>query len=134
MNMKQRSRASRSYCNQVSSRGATPDSELRKSLKACCQRHDCKGKTNCHTLSSLWRIREAVTLHSAETPTATLSPNEWSLMEVLRLLEPFEEYTKLMSNDNSCISEVIPAITVLKKFLAEMTVRRQLEYAQCAMS
>lgn len=38
--------------------------------------------------------------------------------KVLRLLQPFEEYTKLMSNDNSCISEVIPAVTVLKKFLS----------------
>ncbi len=50
---------------------------------------------------------------------ASLSPNEWSLMEtILRLLQPFEEYTKLMSNNNSCISEVIPAVTVLQKFLS----------------
>ncbi len=70
-------------------------------------------------LDRLLENKRAVTLYSAETPTATLSPNEWSLMEkVLRLLQPFEEYTKLMSNNNSCISEVIPAITVLKKFLS----------------
>ena len=34
---------------------------------------------------------------------------------VLRLLQPFEEYTKLMSKNNLSVSEVIPAVTVLKK-------------------
>ena len=69
-------------------------------------------------LDGLLENKRAVTLYSAETPTATFSPNELSLMEkVLRLLQRFEEYTKLINNDNSCISEVIPAITVLKKFL-----------------
>lgn len=63
--------------------------------------------------------KRAVVLYSTETPIVILSSNEWSLMEkVLRLLQPFEEYTKLMSKNNSCISEVIPAVTVLKKFLS----------------
>lgn len=71
-------------------------------------------------LDRLLENRRAVVLYSTETPIPTLSSNEWSLMEkVLRLLQPFAEYTKLMSKDNSCISEVIPAITVLKKFLSK---------------
>lgn len=72
-----------------------------------------------YLLDRLLENKRAVVLYSTETPIATLSSNEWSLMEkVLRLLQPFEEYTKLMSKNNSCISEVIPAITVLTKFLS----------------
>ena len=70
-------------------------------------------------LDRLLENKKAVVLYSTETPIPTLSPNEWSLMEkVLRLLQPFEEYTKLVSKNNPCISEVIPAVTMLKKFLS----------------
>lgn len=73
----------------------------------------------------------AVTL-LLKTPTATLSPNEWSQIKVLRLFQQFENYTKLMRNDKWCIYEVISAITV--RFSGrDVMVRRQLEYKQCAM-
>ena len=79
----------------------------------------CRWNSTYYMLDRLLENKRAVVLYSTETPIVILSSNEWSLMEkVLRLLQPFEEYTKLMSKNNSCISEVIPAVTVLKKFLS----------------
>ena len=71
-------------------------------------------------LDRLLENKRAVVLFATETAIVTLTSNELSLMEkVIRLLQPFEEYTKLMSKNNSSVSEVIPAVTVLKKFLSK---------------
>jgi hypothetical protein len=71
-------------------------------------------------LDRLLENKRAVVLFATETPIVTLTANEWGLMEkVLRLLQPFEEYTKLMSKVNSSLSEVIPAVIVLRKFLSK---------------
>ena len=52
--------------------------------------------------------------HDIQVPTA----NKWKLMEkVIHLLQPFEEYTKLLSSNNAPISVVIPAVAVLQHFL-----------------
>ena len=73
-----------------------------------------------YMLDRLLKNKRAVVLFATETPIVTLTANEWGLMEkVLRLLQPFEEYTKLMSKVNSSLSEVIPAVTVLRKFLSK---------------
>jgi hypothetical protein len=39
--------------------------------------------------------------------------------KVLHLLQPVEEYTKLMSKNNSSVLQAIPAVTVLMKFLSK---------------
>lgn len=51
---------------------------------------------------------------------ATLSANEWVLLEkIVTVLEPFKELTKKISSATSTAADVIPAITVLKRLLAE---------------
>lgn len=51
-----------------------------------------------------------------------LTANQWSLMEpLLTLLQPFEEITKKMSSNEAFISEVLPTIVTLKKYLMETT-------------
>jgi hypothetical protein len=45
---------------------------------------------------------------------------QWRLTEkVVCLLQPFEEFTKLLSSNNAPISAVIPTVSVLKHFLAK---------------
>ncbi|XDV12369.1 hypothetical protein PO909_001064 [Leuciscus waleckii] len=51
---------------------------------------------------------------------ATLSANEWGLLEkTVTVLEPFEELTKKISSATSTAADVIPAVTVLTRLLAE---------------
>ena len=62
----------------------------------------------------------AVALYSAEKTIICLTSNEWNIMErLLRALQMFEECTKVMNKPNSCISEVVPTICVLKRFLGK---------------
>lgn len=47
-----------------------------------------------------------------------LTLQQWCLMEqCIKLLKPFEEITKITSSGISCISEVIPHVAALKKYL-----------------
>ncbi|KAF2897480.1 hypothetical protein ILUMI_08695 [Ignelater luminosus] len=49
-----------------------------------------------------------------------LSPSQWELMEqCIKLLKPFEEITKITSSSVSCISEVIPHVVTLLKYLGK---------------
>ncbi|KAI2659240.1 Zinc finger BED domain-containing protein 4 [Labeo rohita] len=51
---------------------------------------------------------------------ATLSANEWGLLEkTVTVLEPFKELTRKISSATSTAADVIPAVTVLKRLLAE---------------
>ncbi|XP_070410531.1 zinc finger BED domain-containing protein 4-like [Nothobranchius furzeri] len=51
---------------------------------------------------------------------ATLSANEWGLLEkTVTVLEPFEELTRKISSATSTAADVIPAVIVLKRLLAE---------------
>lgn len=63
--------------------------------------------------------KRAISLYVAEHDTFTnLTVQQWSLMEqCINLLKPFEEITKITSSGLSCISEVIPHVSALKKYL-----------------
>lgn len=63
--------------------------------------------------------KRAITLYVAEHDTLTnLTIQQWSLMEqFINLLKPFEEITKITSSGLSCISEAIPHVSALKKYL-----------------
>ncbi|KAL0879633.1 hypothetical protein ABMA27_003348 [Loxostege sticticalis] len=51
-------------------------------------------------------------------PRYKLPTQQWNLMEqCINLLKPFEEITKITSSGLSCVSEVIPHVTALKKYL-----------------
>lgn len=76
------------------------------------------------TFYMLQRIREqkrALNIYIADNnlDSLSLTANQWALIEpLINLLEPFEEITRLMSLEIALISEVIPTITALNKFLA----------------
>lgn len=63
--------------------------------------------------------KRAISLYVAEHDTLTnLTIQQWGLMEqCINLLKPFEEITKITSSGLSCISEAIPHISALKKYL-----------------
>ncbi|KAJ8410547.1 hypothetical protein AAFF_G00194510 [Aldrovandia affinis] len=51
-----------------------------------------------------------------------ISVNQWSLLEkTITVLAPFEELTRQVSSSDASASDVIPAVTVLQKWLAKET-------------
>ncbi len=69
-------------------------------------------------LQRLLEMKNAIVLYATDYNLQVLTANEWKLMEnVIRLLQPFEEYTKLLSSNNAPISVVIPAVAVLQHYL-----------------
>lgn len=63
--------------------------------------------------------KRAISLYVVEHETLTnLTIQQWGLLEqCINLLKPFEEITKITSSGVSCISEVIPHVYALKKYL-----------------
>lgn len=52
----------------------------------------------------------------------TLTPHQWILLEkVLSVLGPFEELTQKVSSSDAMAADVIPAVTVLHRFLTRET-------------
>ncbi|KAJ8404125.1 hypothetical protein AAFF_G00344750 [Aldrovandia affinis] len=48
--------------------------------------------------------------------------NQWSLLEkTITVLAPFEELTRQVSSSDASVSDVIPAVTVLQRLLAQET-------------
>ncbi|KAJ8913579.1 hypothetical protein NQ315_013984 [Exocentrus adspersus] len=70
-------------------------------------------------LTRLLELKKTINLYIVEHPGLTdLTYHEWQLSEnLINLLKPFEEITKLISSQNSCISEVIPFVSTLKAYL-----------------
>lgn len=72
--------------------------------------------------------KRAVSLYVYNSSTVNiqnLSERQWQILkEVLNLLQPFEEITKLTSSTFSSISEVIPHITTLLKYLQKVTTKQ----------
>lgn len=74
-----------------------------------------------YMISRLLEQKRAVSLYLAETSAVNfenLSTQEWEFLEKsLELLKPFEEITKIISSSCSSISEVIPHVKTLQKYL-----------------
>ncbi|XDV11792.1 hypothetical protein PO909_000627 [Leuciscus waleckii] len=72
-----------------------------------------------YMLESLIEQRRALGAFATEHDLpATLTMHQWGLIEnVLTLLAPFEELTKEISSSTATASDVIPAITMLKRLL-----------------
>lgn len=80
-----------------------------------------------YMVERLLEQKRVISLYVSENDTLTnLTTRQWCLMEqCVQLLKPFEEITKITSSGLSCISEVIPHVAALKKFLdKDETVRR----------
>lgn len=49
---------------------------------------------------------------------ATLTANQWNLMEIMQIiLDPFEEMTRRVSSSDASVSDVFPAVIVLHRLL-----------------
>jgi len=71
-------------------------------------------------LSRLYEQRQAVTAYAAEKDIPTLTAMQWSMVEnVIRVLQPFEEITKITSSDYETIGYVIPAVVTLHSYLSK---------------
>lgn len=65
-------------------------------------------------------IRESIVLYNIKYGKTTIDVEDWEIMKsCILILKPFEEITREFSNQNSCISSVIPMLQVLKKSLEE---------------
>lgn len=73
------------------------------------------------TFLMIKRIHEqkrALTIYSADNNLDNITVNQWMLMEpMINLLQPFDEITNKMSSNEAFISEVLPTIVTLQKYL-----------------
>lgn len=76
-----------------------------------------------YLIERLCEQKMAVNLLAAETETdsvRSLTQNQWQLAEsLLRVLKPFEEITREFSSVHSIISDVIPTLSALKKYISQ---------------
>lgn len=94
--------------------------ELNPPKKKLIQDVPTRWNSTYYLLQRLLEVKNAIVLYATEHNIPIPTANEWRLMEkVVRLLQPFEEYTKLLSSNNAPISAVTPAVSVLKHFLAK---------------
>lgn len=73
-----------------------------------------------YMISRLLEQKRPVSLYLAETSVnfENLSTEQWKILEKsIELLKPFEEITKIISSNCSSISEVIPHLKILQKYL-----------------
>jgi len=71
-------------------------------------------------LSRLYEQRQAISTYAVDNEISTLTSTQWSLVgNIVYVLKPFEEITKLASADKECISYVIPAVTILMTYLSK---------------
>lgn len=74
-------------------------------------------------LSRLLELKNAMSLYVNENNEITnFSLHQWTLIQnCLNLLHPFEEITKQISSSKSLISEVIPMVVTLNKYLSKFS-------------
>ena len=76
------------------------------------------------TFYMMERIKEqkmALVTYAADNDIPTLTQHQWSLVDkVVALLDPFEQVTKQLCNDDSTLADVIPTVTALRMTLSSM--------------
>lgn len=80
---------------------------------------DTRWNSTYYMAERLLEQKRAISLYVANHDTLfNITPQQWCMMEqYIKLLKPFEEITKRTSSGFSCISEVIPHVAALKKYL-----------------
>ncbi|XP_050309320.1 zinc finger BED domain-containing protein 4-like [Anthonomus grandis grandis] len=69
-------------------------------------------------IKRIYEQKRALTVYAADHNVDNLTSNQWVLLEsLINLLQPFEEITKKMSSNKALISEVLPTVVTLKKYL-----------------
>ncbi|XP_060756706.1 zinc finger BED domain-containing protein 4-like [Neoarius graeffei] len=73
-------------------------------------------------IQSLLDQKRALGIYTSENEVDTLSANQWALLEkTAKVLAPFEELTRRVSSSTATAADIIPAITVLLRFLSRET-------------
>ncbi|KAG5872831.1 hypothetical protein JTB14_024985 [Gonioctena quinquepunctata] len=73
-----------------------------------------------YMLERLLEQKKVISIYILDNPDLTdLTFHQWDLVQkLINLLQPFEEITKLSSNRECCISEVIPLVKTLDSYLS----------------
>lgn len=95
--------------------------KLNKSEKKLIQDVSTRWNSTYYMLERLLEQKNALALFVSEYGGfQILSSAQWTIVEnVLHLLKPFEEVTKIMSSSEAIVSEVIPTVSTLHRYLAK---------------
>lgn len=92
--------------------------ELKIPVKQLVQDTPTRWNSTYYLLKRLDEQKRAVSVYCTENNFNNFTSNQWSLLEAtLRILTPFEEITRKLSANRSMISDVIPLIRILERFL-----------------
>lgn len=95
--------------------------ELNTDQKKIIQDVQTRWNSTFYMLKRLNELKRCITIYLTEHSSGVnnLTNNQLDILQsVLELLQPFEEITRSMSNENSIISDVIPTIATLKRYLS----------------
>lgn len=97
------------------------EKQLHLQYKKVVQDISTRWNSTFYMLSRLLELKNAISLYVNENSEITnFSSYQWTLIEnCVKLLQPFEEITKQISCSKSLISEVIPMIVTLNRYLSK---------------
>lgn len=80
-----------------------------------------------YMLERLLQQKRAISVYLTDCHIANLTAAQWELLEhLLKLLQPFEEITKLISSGYACVSEIIPYVVTLMRYYNNMSTSKEL--------
>jgi len=79
---------------------------------------DISWNSTYYMLERLLEQKRAISLYLTDCSNiSNLTATQWELLqELLKLLQPFQELTKIVSSEISCVSEIIPHVVTLKRY------------------
>ncbi|XP_073962367.1 zinc finger BED domain-containing protein 4-like [Choristoneura fumiferana] len=108
------------HSNQAQSKLCDLQRELNLSDHQLVQDVCTRWNSTYYMISRLFEQKRAISLYLAKTSVnfENLSNEEWKILgKIIELLKPFEEITKIISSSCSSVSEVIPHLKTLQKYL-----------------
>lgn len=108
------------HSNQAQSKLRDLQQELNLSNHQLVQDVCTRWNSTYYMISRLLEQKRAISLYLAETSVnfENLSTEEWKILgKSIELLKPFEEITKIISSSCSSVSEVIPHLKTLQRYL-----------------
>ncbi|RVE41085.1 hypothetical protein evm_014266 [Chilo suppressalis] len=89
--------------------------QLNQECLSVIQECSTRWNSTFYMLQRMIRIQDSLCLYASKHNISQLSPEEWlQLKKIVTILQPFEEITRNMSDNNTSISSVIPLIHTLK--------------------
>lgn len=110
-----------SHSSSACSKLKTIQQQLNLPMHKLIQSVPTRWNSTLYMLERLFQQKQAINLYIAEKPELLdLNYSQWELVKsIINILKPFEEITKICSYKSSCISEVIPFVMSLNKFLTK---------------